>query len=402
MASKKAPKPRKQAIHVVFDTSAIFTKEAHYLLAKDVEKLIDSCRQHRDVELVWHLPEVVVDERTAQMQRIAAEHLPAIGRLERLLGNKLNITREGLHERIDAAIRRSVREYGLTISRLDAEAVNWPQLIRRAVYREPPFSDAPKTEKGFRDAIVLETFLQIANSKPRSPGSCHIALVAGDELLRVAAGTATTEARNVRVLASVDELKGLINTLVAKVDEEFVAKIRKQAGIFFFQRDDDSCLLRQAKILEKAKRHHDDELTAVPDDADFRKNVEWRVAPPRFVGKQKQRVTWASRIEVLAEVYRASPSEKDLAEALRLLKDAPAESVFKLTNVSLEGATRSTEMNPPKGFVPLGDPGTLIATGTTQFDAIWSVSVSVGRHLLSKGRFERFGEATTTWDKLPF
>jgi hypothetical protein len=48
-----------------------------------------------------------------------------------------------------------------------------PKLTLDAAYRKPPLKDG-ETEKGFRDRIIVETFLQLVDDSPKTPTICRI------------------------------------------------------------------------------------------------------------------------------------------------------------------------------------------------------------------------------------
>src|SRR2546429_8663514 len=106
-------------------------------------------------------------------------------------------------------------------------------MILSAAYQKPPFSQGEK-EKGFRDALLAEGFLQLVSDSPVTPKICRIGLVTSDGLLSETISQRTMNHSNVRILASLEDLKSLINTLVAEVSEEFVAKIQPSAESYFF------------------------------------------------------------------------------------------------------------------------------------------------------------------------
>ena len=125
--------------------------------------------------------------------------LPNLKKLERLLDHKLNITPDILATRVEVAINDQIEKMSITILNLDTNAVDWPTVITRAVRREPPF-EAGNTEKGFRDCLIAQTFFQLVQDSPTTPGHCRLAVVTSDERLTEYVREETNEAKNVRVL----------------------------------------------------------------------------------------------------------------------------------------------------------------------------------------------------------
>ena len=112
--------------------------------------------------------------------------------------------------------------------------INWEDLIDRACYRKLPFDK--EKEKGFRDSIIAETFLQLVNDSPKSPSVCRIVLVSNDGDLSDYIKAATRENSNVKVLSSVDELESYVNILASKVTENFVKEISDKVSHYFLPR----------------------------------------------------------------------------------------------------------------------------------------------------------------------
>lgn len=305
MSSKKTKVAKKvPELLVVFDTSVLYTRSEIDLVRKEVVDLVKEHGQHKDLVIAWHFPEVVRHERQFQMQSKASGLLPIIERLERVLGHKLNITEDIVKQRINDAIESQINDLGLNKLELDTKTVDWKRLILDACYRKSPFAVGEK-EKGFRDALIAETFMQLVAKSPKSRDRCRIVLVAGDEGLRDAIQERTKETKNTHVLTSIDELKGLINTLVAEVTEQFVRSIRERARIYFFDVELKEGLYYRENIKNKIRKRFKRVLEEVPQGADERVNKSWFISVPRFMKKEGQRVFWATKITVAAEAYRS-------------------------------------------------------------------------------------------------
>ena len=114
--------------------------------------------------------------------------------------------------------------HGLKVLSIDETKVSVQALMLDAAYRRPPFSEGEK-EKGFRDSLAAEAFIQLIEQSPSDPNACLSVLLTNDKLLSEAVMKRTANVRNVKVLASLEELKSLINTIASQVDEQFVAEI---------------------------------------------------------------------------------------------------------------------------------------------------------------------------------
>ncbi len=293
----------RRELKVIFDTSILFTRIADDLTRPDVRQLIEKNSSHPDLALSWYLPRVVVDERQYQMQQRALELLPNLEKLERLLGHKLNITPNILATRVEAAINDQIEKMSITVLDLDTNAVDWPTVITRAVRRDPPF-EAGNTEKGFRDCLIAQTFFQLVRDSPTTPGHCGLAVVTSDERLAEYVREGTDEARNVRVLGSVDDLESLINTLVSQVTEEFVSDLKSRVKTFFFEKEKESSLYYKQGLRDKLREAFGHELEAVRNEGEHRTNGTWRIAAPVFNRKERQRTYWITPITVDAKLFK--------------------------------------------------------------------------------------------------
>ena len=96
---------------------------------------------------------------------------------------------------------------------------------------------------------------------------CRVAIVTGDRLLAEYITEITKKVKNVRVLSKISELEGLINTLVSKVTEEYVEKLKEKAQKFFFEVKNKKGLYYTEKIGDRISTSYENELTSVSKGA---------------------------------------------------------------------------------------------------------------------------------------
>ena len=372
-------------IKVVFDSSAIFTGSASDLVNPPVAQFIADNSTYPDLKISWYVPEVVVLERTYQMVKKGSELLPAVQRLETLLGHNLNITSEIIKNRVDDAIEKGLNQLNLGVVRLSCDKVDWERLIQDATFRRPPFNTGEK-EKGFRDAIIVESFLQLVDASPSTARICRVSLLTGDKLISDAVTARTVSYQNVRILGTLDELKSLINTLVAAVSEEVVAKIRERAGKYFFVPKQEDTLYYAEGIRKKIVEKFPKELAETPSGADRRENGTWFIGPPGFTKKEGQRITWSTTVAVEAKAFKRqlttslpglrTPSAKPLGLGLSgLLAQSPSpeqgeqkEDINKRLMDRFAGETAGE---------------VLVLEGRSYFAVIWSLLVSTNQKFRS-------------------
>lgn len=303
MSGKKSGKKTRE-LKIVFDSNAIYTVTASELLKKEVAQLIQENSSHPDLKTTWLLPEIVILERQYQMQKMGLELLPSVQKLEKLLAHNLNITDVTIRKSVKDVIEEQLKKFNINTISLETDKVDWKKIINDAAFRNPPF-EAGKKEKGFRDAIIAEAFTQMISRSPKTPDICRVVMVTSDELLGVSIENKIVGCQNVKVFKDIDELKGLINTLVSQVTEEYVESLKEKAGKYFFVEKDKTTLFYKENIREQIKGKYESELKELPEGADTRENGTWYISPPRFDRKVGQRVFWYTQFRVEAEAFKS-------------------------------------------------------------------------------------------------
>ena len=429
-------------LRIVLDTSAIHTESEGYLLAMEIGALAKNQRGDPNLNLRWYLPDVVVQERQFQIQQRAVKLFQNVADLEKVIGRSLDVTERQIRELVSQRVNEQIREYGLSVSQLAHDQVNWPLMIERAISRQPPFDVKPSVEKGFRDALILETFMQLVESSPADRTQCRLVFVTKDELLTTAVTQRTTTKTNVHILKSTDEVKGFISTLLSTVSEDLVKAWQATAKEYFgIRKEEGKGVFYPFKVDERIKSDFKEDLAALPDGANRREN-EWKwliIGAPRFVKKQHDRVWWASKVKIRATAFANtsyryvvdSPAEMFLPSAAVVSGSAIVPADFPQSvspNYGSEGRPFSSGMtvapairpfssgmvveplwnpgNVPEGsaitssgaIVPgyLLNPERVFAEGDTAFAVNWSVAVNAQGEF-REPRLESVEFVETTW-----
>jgi len=389
---KKMPRKKKPKLElkVVFDTSVLFSQVAYDLVRNEARQLIESNSQHVNLSTQWYFPRIVVDERRYQMQRKALELRPSIVKLERLLGHNLNITEKILKNRIDEAVNKQLEEMAISILEIDIKYIDWEALIQRSLFRLPPF-DPGKKEKGFRDSLIAESFLQLVKQSPTTSSICRLAMVANDGLLIKFMKDSTKESKNVRVLSSISELESLINTLVSTVTEEFVTEMRDKASRYFFEKENYSSLYYKESIGEKIRESHSQELNAILTEGLLCENGSWWITNPVFVKKERQRIFWITQIKVDTKLFRYAPPEPI------------AFTPFRFKPFTLSASFNSLDMNFEQQYGGAEDVGISassqyveVSSGQSSFKIHWSVNITQQKRFISPS-VDKIQFVSTKW-----
>lgn len=290
----------KTQLKVVFDTNVLNPPEAVELVKIDLAKLIAQHATHPDLTISWHVPTVVRDERTHQMIQLALAHYSGFKRFSRVVGEDV-LPRDAVAERVKQQIPKHIEKNHLTVLALDTQRVKWDPVIEAAVFRRAPFELA--TEKGFRDALVVESFLQLVEDSPADAERCRLVLVTNDGLVVEAALPRLKDHPNASVAKSTEELVSLINTLVANAGVDFVEAIRLVAEKLFFDREKNAGLLYEWKLMDKIDKEFASELSKIPEGAHAVEPQKWTLTPLQFVKKEGPTMHWSSRLSRIVQAY---------------------------------------------------------------------------------------------------
>lgn len=297
-------------IKVFFDTNVIHTAQAHLLLPKAVVEYIKDHKRIESVDIVWCVPEFVIEERRHQMQRAANALLPKLEDLEKVIGHSLAITPDILNDRIDAKIAAFVEEYGLNVVNLDEDKVDINDLTRRSAHRLPPFETSDKSEKGFRDSIIATTFLQEVEASPSTPRVCRLVFVTGDKRLQEYLREKTETTKNTRLLESLDELRSLLNAIASEVTEEFLTEISSQAESIFYNFEKQAGLYVSEKVYKEIGIQFEEELSSVTEHYpnSIREADRVSLGDLTFMDKKGQIVHWTTEVVLRFKVSEVSNS----------------------------------------------------------------------------------------------
>src|SRR6266446_323954 len=291
---------RRPSIHVVLDTNSLFTLAADRLVNQQTEDAISITNASADVAVKWYIPEIVIVERKFQMKRKGLELLESVRKLERLLGHSLALTDEILDDRIEAAVKRQLEQLRVDRIELNTTQVNWQELIQNAGYRKPPF-DAGEKEKGFRDALVLESFVQLSETLPKTSALARIVLVTGDRLINQAFDDKKVSQGNVIIYPGLDSVLNLFNVLRSEITEDILSNILPKAHTLFYEKNNPSCLYIKERIFNKISEKFSEIVTAGPEPGLDSATKNLYLNPTTFVGKDGQRISFATKLTLAVE-----------------------------------------------------------------------------------------------------
>jgi PIN domain len=175
---------------VVWDTNPLFSESEIELVSSQSLTELREIQQTAGIEIL--IPRVVAGEilfrkdwGLANLRNDAAKKLTSIGLL--VSSPQPDVANQKtLRRRLQRRFIKWCKANHIRLWRVPFDKVNWRRLVSLAMSRQPPFSPFDpkgKSEKGFRDALILETLCDVYQSIPAKP----TVFICGDELLANAA-----------------------------------------------------------------------------------------------------------------------------------------------------------------------------------------------------------------------
>lgn len=126
--------------------------------------------------------------------------------------------------------------------------IKWKDLVKSAVWRIPPFEYDEKkdeNEKGFRDAVILETVVNFYKTETRD---VSIAFICNDRLLREATEVRISNDSRFSIYESMLDFGSYLKLTQEELTNQFIKSILRKASKKFFKQGDPSCLFEQVNL----------------------------------------------------------------------------------------------------------------------------------------------------------
>lgn len=384
---------RKSAIRhrlkVVFDTNSLWTQRIDDLLSEAAAELIRANSSHVDMEIEWILPEMALLERRRQMLSEAQKHVPGLNKIERLLGVNWAITPENLAFHIDKSIEKKLSDLRISVKSLDSSRVLWGDIIRLAGSRLPPF-EVSDGEKGFKDAMIGETFLQLVEDWIPADQKNKAILVCKDGLLSEWVKDRLPEGRRARVVPDIQALKNDLNVFGSSVEPEFAMELVKMAMKLFFDQDKKEGLYYSGDVYTKAHEKFSAELKLDLPGSSGSEIKTVFVRETIFLSKASRDVTFSTNLEFSVEAY--SYIEKNESISMPVASTSEQLQIgFAPIGVNTK-FPMSLQLTKPewtargKGLLSgfgLDHEKVKMGEKTLSVDVVWSASLSQARRLTS-------------------
>jgi hypothetical protein len=249
---------------VIPDTNILWCKDKGPAVNPDFDKWWDQQSGIAPMELV--LPHVVRGELLYQQTTSAlkahekiTEHCVEIASIT-TSPHRNKISQDRIRKQIATKLDKWITNKSARVAPIPVGSVDIAAIAEQAIWRIPPFeadSKNPDHEKGFRDALILETMADIVAKEKKA---LNFVFLSGDHLLRTAvAHRLRTDARAM-CYESLQDFSSYLKLTREKLTNEFIKGIIPRAASKFFTSGDDSCIVLRDKLLDRLRNEYKSKL----------------------------------------------------------------------------------------------------------------------------------------------
>jgi hypothetical protein len=237
------------------DTSVLWHEDKTYPINPTFDTFWDDHESLVTLELI--IPDAVRQELLFQQTCSAHKAFDHIAEKLTLISgitgksHKHRTSKEMLRSQITERLDRWIRGKNAVVQPTPTERIKWAALCEAALWKQPPFTfdvKNPNFEKGFRDALVLETVVDFAAGCNRD---VNIAFVCHDNLLRETANKRLASDARCSCYENLQDFSSYIKLTREKLTNEFIKSILRRARNKFFSNGDPECLYLSARIREQ-------------------------------------------------------------------------------------------------------------------------------------------------------
>ena len=355
----------------VFDTNSIFTGSGFYLLNQDVKRLIEETAVNSKVDVTWIIPGIVVSERIFRLKERGLAHHGKLQDISALLDRDLRVSEKDIFDSIEMSVKKTLDQYGIEVRDPDWKKVDIQELVSAATNRTPPFSSG-NSEKGFRDAIILETYIQILIDPDFS--DYHLSMVTNDELLIEAVKLRGSALRDNQSVGSIEDIRGIIAVFDEELHLELIESLVPIATSFFFTPGDQKSILSSFEILARIHNEFPSAFTTRSPGTDIRQTNAPSVRQSRFQNKEADRYFWANQVIFPTNAYRISYTVGPISSTGGTIPSGIY--IRDPSSITRSRSTGETIISSDAGSVIPNPTYVLENSGQVVFEVIWSAEYS--------------------------
>lgn len=237
----------------------------------------------------------------------------------------LGTIRENIKRQVAAKFDKWLKGKKGVIRKTPISAIDWMEVCESAVWRENVFTldkKMPKSEKGFRDRLILETVFDIFKNEKRK--DVKIAFICCDETLKKNAEKRITSDERFSCYEDLENFGSYLKLTHEQLTDKFIKSIMLRAHKKFFARGDSGSLYYSENIKEKIFEEFKDYFVypersspgllsgfGVSEPWNTSGSSSWFISKPEFIKLEGEReYHWASKVK------RAITFKKETAQVV--------------------------------------------------------------------------------------
>lgn len=239
---------------VVPDTNVLYSKKPEYIVSQKFTDLWSEMRAITSLQLL--VPEAVQEELIFQQVFIgqqarenATKSLSTIASVTAKKRTNLP-TDKTLRTAVAKTFMAWAKDNNSIVVKTPIDKIDWSHVVKNSLHRLPPFSQpsavGDDTEKGFRDALILETLKHIWVEHPDE----NIVFLSNDPLLYDAA-RAIGKGERLLFFKIVDEFQSHLKLLQEEKGNKFIDVILAQAPLEFWNPKETNNVYNNLQIWKK-------------------------------------------------------------------------------------------------------------------------------------------------------
>jgi len=249
---------------VVVDTNILWDKDKRLPVCTAFDEFWN--RNSPLIPMTLYVPEVVFGELHFQQTTSALKLLSSINEsFSELAGitsapytHKCNeVTIKG---QVRVKLEKWLKGHSGHLVSTPVSTIDWPSVVEAAVWRKPPFTFDPKdakNEKGFRDAVILES---LAHTCLSGSSGKTVIFVCNDYLLRTTAESRLKGSKKFLAFESLADFEAYINLTQQQLTNAFVKAIQSHARAKFYAKGDENCIYVRHDLSKKIQDDYSADL----------------------------------------------------------------------------------------------------------------------------------------------
>jgi hypothetical protein len=284
-------------IEVILDTNCLFETGYRFVRFR-TRQVIARSQGYSHIRVTWKIPGMVRLERKYQILNSALTLMRKSIEYNKVIYQKdIKEDDAKLARRIDKLIDSEMAELQIEEIPLRTRSVDWKRLITDSAMRRPPFTaseqDESAKEKGFRDAVILETLAQyIAGGVAMNR---RVIFISDDRLLGEAIGN-RIKPEVLSTMGKIEDLETHLISFEAQLESSFVAGVLDLASRQMRGGKGNPGLFWTMQVFQELIEQHTDVLQQGPgNDWDLR-SLGYELGATALRDKKGSRFTFATQL----------------------------------------------------------------------------------------------------------